>query len=55
LSHLKKWAYSRVSDVLLLVLTAPLAKYKRQRGNIRNVEVDSNEDLLALEADIGDG
>lgn len=54
MSHLKKWAYSRVSDVLLLVLTAPLAKSTKERGNIRNIEVDSNEDLLALEADVGD-
>lgn len=53
--HYIKWAYSRVGDVLLLILTILSATPSKEQKDIRNVKVDSNEDLLALEVNVGDG
>jgi hypothetical protein len=36
-------------------LTVQLGLKVKDRGSLRNVKVDSDEDLLALEADVGDG
>jgi hypothetical protein len=58
--YLEILAYSRVGDVLLLILTRGVSLYTLKGGggstwfNLRNVKVDSDEDLLPLEVDVGD-